>query len=715
MKNIKTPILGMVLLGMVCLASSLSAPSLFAAYEFQQSDVFSVKVNGRPIFTEYYKTVPDELNGSGNVRWPLENVSMSHFMFSGTAHVEVTCDRPFGLYNLSPKRYGVNHTRNGNTIAFDIDRPIKLNINMDNDPNVNEQLFLFADALEDKPDIGLSGVKNFMDYPGADNSGDVDVTGVIQGAINGLSSGQTLYFPPGQYLTKTIRLKSEMTLYLEAGSMLLGTEVYEDYRSALAMVLIKDCQNTAIKGYGRINFRGEKMQADHGSNIYAHNIKIVGNSNHIDIEDIFSLDPPRLNIEVDGDYSTLYNVKALSTQQGANTDGINPWRSSHVVYDNVFIYGRDDAIAVKHQMNDFVARNSILSTLESPQKIGTETEGTAIRNIVFENNDVLYGSAGMSIWSRDGAEIDNIWYRNIGVERLKPSPYLYQGVPVYLTVLPRDESNPGSITDVHFQNVAFETEGLNFNSYLHGSDSDSRIDRVTFENLTIAGTPITNANYTDFFDVERYVYHLDFGEAEFPIVEIEAPRGNLPEGGSQSFTITRSGDTAPSFTVEYWIRGTAKDGIDFDPISNTVTFGPGETSKTVSIVANEDGTSEGIEQVYLSLKSHADQAYMLGPRFNAMINIQDAGETGGSRVISDPPFPGTGPQVGDFDYDGDVDGADLLVWQRGSHTAEDLEIWRDHFGSLAGGLITISPFAVPEPASAALLLLAAFGLGRMER
>jgi len=56
---------------------------------------------------------------------------------------------------------------------------------------------------------------------------------------------------------------------------------------------------------------------------------------------------------------------------------------------------------------------------------------------------------------------------------------------------------------------------------------------------------------------------------------------------------------------------------------------------------------------------------------------------------------GQGPP-GDFDADGDVDGNDFLVWQRGlgsTHDAADLADWRANFGSGSVGAAA----AVPEP------------------
>ena len=68
----------------------------------------------------------------------------------------------------------------------------------------------------------------------------------------------------------------------------------------------------------------------------------------------------------------------------------------------------------------------------------------------------------------------------------------------------------------------------------------------------------------------------------------------------------------------------------------------------------------------------------------------------------------TTSKPGDFDGDGDVDGADFLVWQRGlgtTHDAGDLADWRANFGSVP------SIGVVPEPSAAALMLSLAALLG----
>jgi hypothetical protein len=76
--------------------------------------------------------------------------------------------------------------------------------------------------------------------------------------------------------------------------------------------------------------------------------------------------------------------------------------------------------------------------------------------------------------------------------------------------------------------------------------------------------------------------------------------------------------------------------------------------------------------------------------------------------------PGTGPMggvAGDFDADGDVDGNDFVVWQRGGSpnpvSAADLALWKANFGATgAAGSVG----AVPEPAALGLAFVAGLGI-----
>ncbi|MDZ4659952.1 MAG: hypothetical protein SH868_20435 [Bythopirellula sp.] len=82
---------------------------------------------------------------------------------------------------------------------------------------------------------------------------------------------------------------------------------------------------------------------------------------------------------------------------------------------------------------------------------------------------------------------------------------------------------------------------------------------------------------------------------------------------------------------------------------------------------------------------------------------------------------------GDYDFDGDVDGRDFLIWQRAYGTSdsmadgddsgtvgpEDLVIWQDHYGETAPPVA--ASISVPEPASLALGVMSLLAMVRRPR
>ncbi len=93
---------------------------------------------------------------------------------------------------------------------------------------------------------------------------------------------------------------------------------------------------------------------------------------------------------------------------------------------------------------------------------------------------------------------------------------------------------------------------------------------------------------------------------------------------------------------------------------------------------------------------------------NALIEIfKDTTAEAASSVLVSNPSPALDELPGDFDSDGDVDGDDFLIWQRGGSpfplSASDLADWEANYGTVAP-LSAVST-AVPEPSSALLVLI----------
>jgi Calx-beta domain/Beta-propeller repeat len=91
-----------------------------------------------------------------------------------------------------------------------------------------------------------------------------------------------------------------------------------------------------------------------------------------------------------------------------------------------------------------------------------------------------------------------------------------------------------------------------------------------------------------------------------PVTSLSINDVSFSEGNSgpttATFTVTRSGDTAQEVTVAYATAdGSATAGSDYQTASGTLTFAPGETSKTISVLVNGDRVPELNETFVVNL------------------------------------------------------------------------------------------------------------------
>lgn len=120
--------------------------------------------------------------------------------------------------------------------------------------------------------ITLKAERVDMLKSGAKADGKTLNTTLINHTVDCLSQagGGTLFFPAGTYLTGAIRLKSNITLELEAGATLLFSDNFDDYlpfmevrhegvmmKSFSPLISAMDAENITIKGEGTLDGQGK--------------------------------------------------------------------------------------------------------------------------------------------------------------------------------------------------------------------------------------------------------------------------------------------------------------------------------------------------------------------------------------------------------------------------------------------------------------------------
>ncbi len=116
----------------------------------------------------------------------------------------------------------------------------------------------------------------------------------------------------------------------------------------------------------------------------------------------------------------------------------------------------------------------------------------------------------------------------------------------------------------------------------------------------------------------------------------------LTEGNDDTrtatFTVTLSAASSQSVTVNYTTAdGTATAGSDYQAMANTLTFSPGETSKTITVVVNGDRLGEPNETFVVSLSGVTNATIADGQGVGTIfddeprINISDVAKKEGRR------------------------------------------------------------------------------------
>lgn len=75
-------------------------------------------------------------------------------------------------------------------------------------------------------------------------------------------------------------------------------------------------------------------------------------------------------------------------------------------------------------------------------------------------------------------------------------------------------------------------------------------------------------------------------------------------GGSVTLTVSRTGDASSTVSVQFATgAGTAAPGTDYTATAGTLTFAPGESSKTITVTILNDNSAEGTETIPLALSN----------------------------------------------------------------------------------------------------------------
>jgi polygalacturonase len=350
-------------------------------------------------------------------------------------------------------------------------------------------------------------VFNVRDY-GAAGDGAAPDTRAIQAAIDACHAqgGGTIFFPAGEYVTGSIFLRSHVTLRLDAGATLLGSENPADYplvhsrwegveqETHAPLIGGRALTHIAITGCGTIDGRGAGWWRRHRERTLEYprpRLISFADCANVLIDGITATNAPSWTIHpVHCENVTIHHVTIINPPDSPNTDGINPDSCNHVRISNCYVDVGDDCIALKSGIE-----------AEAPEK------RAPCQNVTITNCTLVHGHGGVVIGSEmSGGVVEDVRVTNVVMtDVLCPfSMNLYYHIGARGNQMVSDK-RPLPVTEgtPHFRRIHLSgvtaREVKVAAAFLYGL-AEMPIEDVSLNDVSISMSPEAEAGYADMAD-----------------------------------------------------------------------------------------------------------------------------------------------------------------------------------------------------------------------
>lgn len=390
----------------------------------------------------YLANVANNTDNPGQMK--SEKSAFAYFDFSGKTEVEVRTNhlQPKSV-SIRPLAYSTFRIK-GNVIAFMLNGPKNISVEVDGD--IFHNLQLFAGPLPD--------------------------------TAPRLNDTSVVFFGPGIHEAGLIRIPSNKTVYIAGGAIVRGSFKMDHVGH------VKICGSGIIE-------HGEPIDIS-----FSHDIVVDG---------VIMLNPVHNSVEIGASEQVI--IRGLKSFSAVGWgDGIDIFSSADVLIENVFMRNSDDCIAIyahrkKYYGNtkNITIRNSVLwADVAHPLLIGTHGDPPhpdTISEIKVNDLDILDQHENqldyqgcLALNAGDNNLLKNISFCNVRIGDIR------KGQLINMRVMYNHKYNtaPGrGIEDVYFKNVSYQGCRADL-SIIAGYDEDRAIRNVVFENLKINGTVISD-------------------------------------------------------------------------------------------------------------------------------------------------------------------------------------------------------------------------------
>ena len=400
-----------------------------------------------------------------------------------------------------------------------------------------------------------SGIYNILDF-GAKADGNTINTTAINKAIETCNSkgGGRVVIPPGNFVSGTVILLSDIELYLSPGAILTGSKDTTDYLlnknllmpgegyNRYGLIYADDAHNISIAGKGEINGMGNYFMYSpyrykyKGGDFDAKNTRqgmeymkpgtiiedgpvtypfrpglliTITNCEHVSITDVLLKESPEWTIRIGFcDDVKVHGITIDNNQMVPNNDGIHCTVSRNVTISDCNIITGDDAIIVSGFGDDqqpgkkythgnksgcaenVTVTNCVLSSRSACIRVGYGEK--PIRNLVFSNLVMYASNRGIGIFAREESSIDHVIFSNIIINnRLHSGHWWGKGEPIHISAIKSKEGGKaGAINDIQFTHINVVSE----NGIIIQGSPESIITNIGIDHLKLQ---INRGKYTD--------------------------------------------------------------------------------------------------------------------------------------------------------------------------------------------------------------------------
>lgn len=403
----------------------------------------------------------------------------------------------------------------------------------------------------------------------------------IQSAIDlcAENGGGTVYLPAGQYLTGSLFLRSNISLHLETGAVILGSEDPGDYPvvhsrwegkhqdTYAPLITGKNLSNISIVGRGTIDGRGEIWWQAEKEGTLAHprpRLISVSHCTNVLIDGITAVNSPSWTINpVHCENVHIHGITIINPPDSPNTDGINPDSCRLVRISDCYVSVGDDCITIKSgteqehpgcfaPCRDITITNCTLERGHGGIVIGSEMSG-GVHNVAISNCVFIGTDRGIRLKSRRG--------RGGVVENVRVSNLIMDGVLCPFT--------------------------MNLYYHCNGAKGDMAVSDKNPRPVDVGTPAIRNIHYSHITAVGvKIAAGFFFGLAEMPLQDISLTDISVSLIGGADADYAEMADDIPSMSqAGFFIRNARHVRIDNVQIYNQI--GPAfDIDSTVEAVIN---------------------------------------------------------------------------------------------------------------------------------